>query len=70
VPAASGPAADYINASFEGVQDAKVPDRDEWMRKAKDDYNRVIEGISILRHSNKELAKIVGEPGQLEVWGV
>ena len=62
-------AEDYINASFEGVQGAGAPDRDEWMRTAEEDYNRVAEGIAILRHSSKELAKIVGESGQFEVWG-
>ena len=62
-------AKDYIALTFEGVPDAEVPDRDKWMRTAEKDYSMLVEGIGSLRHSNTELAEIIGEDGQFEVWG-
>ncbi len=59
----------YIEVTFDGVLDAEVPDRDGWMRTAEADYDRMVEGIDSLRYSNTELAKIIGEQGQSEVWG-
>jgi hypothetical protein len=62
-------AEDLIALTFDPIPDAKAPSRDDWMRWAQDDHQTLTVAMATLRHSNTELAEIVGKQGQFETWG-